>query len=103
MKKMIFAALLATILATPAMAMDGKELYSQKKCGMCHGANGTSASKMFPSLAGKDAKFLADETMKIKTGERESKMTGAMKSNPGVKNLTAEEALAIGEYLSSVK
>ena len=103
MKKMLPALLMGLLLAAPAFADAGKDLYQSKKCGMCHGATGTSANKMFPSLAGKDAAFLSAETMKIKSGERKGKMTRSMMINPGVKSLTKEESEAIGAWLASVK
>ncbi|OGG96310.1 MAG: hypothetical protein A2508_00365 [Candidatus Lambdaproteobacteria bacterium RIFOXYD12_FULL_49_8] len=100
MKKFLPALLMGLLLAAPAFALDGKDLYESKKCSMCHGPAGKSSNNMFPALAGKDATFLAQETLKIKSGDRTGKMTGSMKMNPGVKNLTEEEAQAIGEYLS---
>jgi len=103
MKKLLLSAALLALCTAPLLALDGKALYSEKKCGMCHGMDGNSTSKMFPSLAGKAADFLAAETMKIKSGERKGRMTVAMKNNAGVKHLSEAEALAIGEYLASVK
>lgn len=103
MKGFVIALALVVYGAGSAMALDGKALYNEKKCSMCHGPEGKSTAKTFPSLAGKDAAFLAAETKKIQTGERTGAMTGAMKINPGVKSLTDEETAAISEYLASVK
>jgi len=103
MKKIWILCAWIALAAAPAMALDGKALYNSKSCGMCHGPGGMSSNKMFPSLAGKDASFLALETMKIKDGRRTGPMSNAMKNNSGVKHLTEAEAQAIGEYLASVK
>ncbi|OGG99561.1 MAG: hypothetical protein A2600_08770 [Candidatus Lambdaproteobacteria bacterium RIFOXYD1_FULL_56_27] len=103
MKRFVIALALVAFSTGSALALDGKALYGEKKCAMCHGPEGKSAAKTFPSLAGKDAAFLAAETKKIKSGERAGAMTGAMKINPGVKNSTDEEITAIAEYLAAVK
>lgn len=99
----MLAAMLLALSAAPLVASNGKALYEAKKCGMCHGIDGKSTSKMFPSLAGKAADFIAAETLKIKSGERKGGMSVAMKNNAGVKATSEADAKAIGEFLSSVK
>ncbi len=103
MKKiaMILAlAFVATATAAPAFA-DGKALYSKKQCVTCHQAGGKGTGP-FPKLAGKDAAFLQEQFLAIQSGTRKGGMTATMKSNPGVKAVTAAEIAEIAGYLSAL-
>lgn len=64
-------------------------------CFLCHGAQGESASEVFPRLAGQNAQYIAKQLDNFKSGKRKS---GAM--NDMAANLTADEMAALGRFFA---
>jgi cytochrome c553 len=62
-------------------------------CFVCHGADGNSASEVFPRLAGQHAEYTARQLQHFKSGQRKSTAMADM-----VAKLTPDEMLALGRY-----
>ncbi len=62
-------------------------------CFVCHGAEGESASEVFPRLAGQHAEYIAKQLENFKSGKRKSTAMADM-----VAKLTPDEMLALGKY-----
>jgi len=62
-------------------------------CFVCHGAEGESASEVFPRLAGQHAEYIAKQLDNFKSGKRKSTAMADM-----VTKLTPDEMLALGKY-----
>ncbi|MBK6868431.1 MAG: cytochrome c4 [Burkholderiales bacterium] len=65
-------------------------------CFLCHGAEGESASEVFPRLAGQNAEYIAKQLENFKSGKRKSSAMVSM-----VTELTPEDMLALGEFYAS--
>ncbi|MCM8612763.1 c-type cytochrome [Accumulibacter sp.] len=94
--------LLLAILATPAMAVDGAKLYTEKTCNACHGPAGTKPLMPdYPKIAGQNAKYAERQMLDIKSGARANGNSAAMK---GVMHLVNDEEIkALAEYISKLK
>ena len=62
-------------------------------CFMCHGADGASASEVFPRLAGQHWEYIAKQLENFKSGKRKSTAMADM-----VAKLTPDEMVALGKY-----
>ena len=62
-------------------------------CFVCHGAEGESASEVFPKLAGLHAEYIAKQLDNFKSGKRKSTAMADM-----VAKLTPDEMVALGKY-----
>ncbi|MEY4757364.1 MAG: hypothetical protein RJA34_2262 [Pseudomonadota bacterium] len=62
-------------------------------CFVCHGAEGESASEVFPKLAGQHAEYIAKQLDNFKSGKRKSTAMADM-----VAKLTPDEMVALGKY-----
>ena len=62
-------------------------------CFVCHGAQGESASEVFPRLAGQHAEYIAKQLEHFKSGKRKSTAMADMSAR-----LTPDEMLALGQY-----
>lgn len=62
-------------------------------CFVCHGAEGESASEVFPRLAGQHAEYTAKQLENFKSGKRKSTAMADM-----VAKLTPDEMIALGKY-----
>jgi cytochrome c553 len=62
-------------------------------CFVCHGAQGESASEVFPRLAGQHAQYTAKQLEHFKTGLRKSTAMADMAAK-----LTPDEMLALGQF-----
>ncbi len=95
-----FAALaLSALLATSAWAQ-ADEARAKKivggVCFMCHGAEGESASEVFPRLAGQHWEYTAKQLENFKSGKRKSTAMADM-----VAKLTPDEMVALGKFFES--
>jgi cytochrome c553 len=91
--KMIFA---VSIVAASASVMAGGNIEAGKEkstaCAACHGANGVSASPMFPTIAGQHADYIVHALNAYKTGKRNNPImqgTVAALSEEDIVNLAA--------------
>ena len=62
-------------------------------CFVCHGAEGESASEVFPRLAGQHWEYIAKQLDNFKSGKRKSTAMVEM-----VAKLTPDEMVALGKY-----
>jgi len=67
------------------------------RCSLCHGAEGESASPIFPRLAGQHPEYIAKQLADFKSGRRKGTM------NDQAKELTEEEMKALGAFFSGKK
>ena len=65
-------------------------------CFLCHGAEGESASDVFPRLAGQNAEYIAKQLENFKSGKRKSTAMAPM-----VAELSTDEMVALGRFYSS--
>lgn len=65
-------------------------------CFLCHGADGESASAVFPRLAGQNAEYIAKQLENFKSGQRKSSAMAPM-----VASLTPEDMTALGRFYAS--
>jgi cytochrome c553 len=65
-------------------------------CFLCHGAEGESASEVFPRLAGQNADYIAKQLENFKTGKRKSSAMAPM-----VADLKPDEMVALGQFFAS--
>lgn len=94
------AAALAAAALLPAQAQDAGEARAQKiiggSCFLCHGADGESASEVFPRLAGQNAEYIAKQLANFKNGTRQSTAMASM-----VAELSPEDMVALGRFYAS--
>ena len=95
------AVLTGGLVAGPAAALDGAELYKSKTCVACHGKDAQSPiMPAYPKLAGQNADYALNQMKDIKSGARNNGQTAAMK---GVMHLVSDEEMkAIADWLSSL-
>ena len=65
-------------------------------CFLCHGAEGESASAVFPRLAAQNAEYIAKQLENFKNGQRKSTAMAPM-----VANLSSEDMAALGKFFAS--
>ncbi len=94
------AALLTLPLAPMALADDAARAAEivQGSCFACHGADGNSASPLFPRLAGQHARYLERQLADYRAGRRKS---GTMQ--PMVAELSAADFKALAAYFEAQK
>ncbi len=89
----------AFLLASAGWAQDG-EARARKiiggSCFLCHGADGESASEVFPRLAGQNAEYIAKQLENFKNGTRKSTAMASM-----VTALTPEDMAVLGQFYAS--
>jgi cytochrome c len=92
---------LAAGLSTPALALDGAELFVKKTCIACHGKDAkTPILPIYPKLAGQSPDYAYNQMLDIKSGARANGQTAAMK---GVMHLVSDEELrAIADWLGTL-
>ena len=88
---------IALLLAAQAQ---GDEARARKiiggSCFLCHGADGESASEVFPRLAGQNAEYIAKQLENFKSGKRRSTAMAPM-----VEALTPADMAALGQFYAS--
>jgi cytochrome c len=88
--------------ATSAAAATGQELYQQRTCIACHGADAkTPILPEYPKLAGQNAPYLLRQMLDIKSGARSNGNTAAMK---GVMHIVTDDELkVIADWLAGLQ
>ncbi|WP_293220041.1 c-type cytochrome [Ottowia sp.] len=97
--KRLWLAAGALALAGAALAQDDEARARQiigGSCFLCHGAEGESASEVFPRLAGQNAEYIAKQLENFKSGKRQSTAMAPM-----VERLTPEDMAALGRFYAS--
>ncbi len=89
------------LLANPAQALDAADLYRERTCIACHGAEGrVPVMEGYPILAGQNAPYMLAQMKDIKSGARVGSHSAAMKN---VMHLINDEEMAIiTEWLASL-
>jgi len=114
--KTLFAAALALVLLTPAAFAQTAKSQPQAakapaanvdlkraqeivngRCSLCHGAEGESASPIFPRLAGQHPEYIAKQLADFKNGRRKGTM------NDQAAELTEDEMKALGVFFGDKK
>jgi len=99
---LVLLAAASGLLASPARADEVDLKRAQQivsgRCFLCHGAQGESASELYPRLAGQNPVYMAKQLANFATGERKST---AMQ--PMAAGLTPQERSALGLYFSRQK
>ena len=98
MRQFIRALGMLTVLVHAGLAVAQADEARAKKiiggsCFLCHGAEGESASEVFPRLAGQNAEYIAKQLENFKSGKRKSSAMASM-----VTELTPEDMLALGRF-----
>jgi cytochrome c553 len=65
-------------------------------CFLCHGAEGESASEVFPRLAGQNAEYIAKQLENFKSGKRKGSAMAPM-----VAELSPDDMAALGRFYGS--
>ncbi len=79
---------------------EGEKLFSQKGCYACHGIDAKGNSS-YPSLAGREVKYIVDRLENYKKERIKSQRSDIMTSY--AKNLTKEEMKKIAIFIHSLK
>ena len=91
--------LIAKIVGTPQLAIEGGALFQSANCFACHGADAkTPILPEYPKLAGQNAEYLFSQILDFKDGSRGNGAAAAMKAT--VAPLTENQAKAIAYWLS---
>lgn len=83
--------------ATPAGDRHMAEQLVRARCALCHGADGQSASPLYPKLAGQNPEYIVKQLFNFKTGQRVSTVMQEMTNL-----LTAREIRLLAEYFGSL-
>ena len=93
-------AVLMALASTQVLAQAGGEARAKKiiggSCFLCHGAEGESASEVFPRLAGQNAEYIAKQLENFKSGKRKSTAMASM-----VTELSPADMTALGQFYAS--
>ena len=91
---------IALLLVAQAAQAQADEARARKiiggSCFLCHGAEGESASEVFPRLAGQNAEYIAKQLENFKSGKRRSTAMAPM-----VEALTPADMAALGQFYGS--
>jgi cytochrome c len=80
-------------------ANEGKSLYTQRNCQICHGTRGCMpAQDGYPVVAGQNRTYLINQILDIRDGVRENGRSHLMR--PLTTLLTDDEVKSIASYLS---
>jgi len=86
--------------ALPADAEAGRRLFTA--CAACHGTQGKgTGNAAFPVIGGQDVKYLRNQLLAWRSGERRNSPGGAM--NDATKGLTDAEIDVLAHYLSGIQ
>ena len=97
MSAALLLAVSAAGAADPQVDLKRAEQIVAGRCFLCHGAEGESASPIFPRLAGQHPEYIAKQLADFKSGRRKGTM------NDQVQELTEEEMKALGAFFSHKK
>ncbi len=91
----------ASLLSNPASALDAADLYKERTCIACHGAEGREpVMEEYPKIAGQKAPYMLAQMKNIKNGTRNNDSSVAMKN---VMHLISEEEMVIiAEWLAGL-
>lgn len=100
MRRLVSLGLGLVLGASPALADEAQHAVAQKiiggSCFLCHGAEGESASEVFPRLAAQNADYIAQQLANFKDGTRKSSAMSNV-----VDKLSPEDMQALGAFYAS--
>lgn len=100
MKRLLMLGIGLAFGVGPALAQDGEHAVAEKiiggSCFLCHGADGESASEVFPRLAAQNADYIAKQLAYFKDGTRKSSAMSNV-----VDKLSPEDMQALGAFYAS--
>ena len=102
-KKLITATgvIAISLLSHSAQALDAAELFKERTCIACHGAEGRAAvMDEYPKLAGQSGQYLLAQMTDIKSGKRTNAHSVAMKNVMHL--ISDDEMAAIATWLASL-
>ena len=94
----------AAMLAAPVVAQNSIEIPDRvediilSRCALCHGAEGESASAVYPRLAAQHPDYLAKQLRDFRDGRRKSKTMGGMAAD-----LSEDDVRGLAAFFSSKK
>lgn len=94
------ASLLAMATASADSLVDGDAAAGQAKsatCSACHGAQGNSATPLWPNLAGQSATYIVQQLEAFKSGDRKDPLM-----SPQAMNLSDEDMRDLAVYYESL-
>lgn len=97
----LIAAALAALIASPALAADGKAIFAAKGCQACHGENGAKPIAGSPVLAGQSSVYLLRQMNEIASGIRSSNPVKVMK--PVIDKTSPDDRIALADWLAGQK
>ena len=90
---MALGVIAASLLSGQAPAMDAAELYHERACVACHGAEGrVPVMDEYPKLAGQGAAYMLAQMNDIKSGKRNNANSVAMKN---VMHLVSDDEMSV--------
>ncbi len=94
-------AIAASMLTHSAQALDAAELFRERTCIACHGAEGrVPVMAEYPKIAGQNAMYMLTQMKDIKSGARNNTHAVAMKN---VMHLIDDDEMAVvAEWLASL-
>lgn len=95
-------AVAVSLLATPALAADGRQVFEDRGCTACHGEDAkTPLEPGYPRLAGQNADYAFNQMMDIKGGKRVNGLTADTMA-PILEDMNEAEIRAVADYLFSL-
>ena len=92
----------ASLFAGPALALDGSDLYKERACIACHGAEGrVPVMTEYPKIAGQSKEYLLGQMKDIKSGARSNAHAVAMTNVMHM--ISAEEMVLVAQWLSTLE
>jgi cytochrome c len=89
----VLGTLVLSVASASTQAMDGANLYVERTCIACHGAEGrVPVMSEYPKIAGQDEIYLLAQMKDIKSGARANANSVAMKN---VMHLISDEEMAV--------
>jgi cytochrome c553 len=101
MNKAVFIFFAAALAASTQVSASGNAEAGKAKstaCAACHGADGNSATAMFPKLAGQHKDYLFHSLKAYKSGKRKNPIMSGQ-----VQNLTETDMADLAAYFSKQK
>ena len=92
----------AFLFASTAVALDGAELYRERACIACHGAEGrVPVMTEYPKIAGQSKDYILSQMKDIKSGARSNAHSIAMTNVMHL--ISDEEMVLVAEWLAGLE
>ena len=98
MKKLMIAALLATVLSAYANDVAEGRVKAESACALCHGPTGMATLPTAPNLAGQQAIYLSEQLRNYRSGKRQNEVMNMI-----AKPLSDADISHLAAWFSAVK